>query len=98
MKSNQRNYHATFILDNRGTEDSIEQIIEEVKGEIAAVSGQVTAVENIGRRDFVRITDPKLTGATYVHIDFTANAETPAALKERLRLNHRVYRTFVQNA
>lgn len=98
MKSNLRNYRATFILDNRGTEDSIEQIIEEVKGEIAAVNGQVTGVENLGRRDFTRVTDKKLTAGTYVHVDFTAAAETPAALKERLRLNHRVYRTFVQNA
>lgn len=98
MKSTQRNYHATFILDNRGTEDSIEKIIEEVKGEIAAVKGQVSTVENIGRRDFVRVTDKKLTGATYVHIDFAGTAETPAVLKERLRLNQRVYRTFIQNA
>ncbi len=98
MKSTQRNYRATFILDNRGTEDSIEKIIEEVKTEIAAVKGQVSAVENIGRRDFVRVTDKKLTGATYVHVNFTGTAETPVALRERLRLNHRVYRTFVQNA
>ena len=31
MKSNQRNYRATFILDNRGQADTIEQIIEGVK-------------------------------------------------------------------
>lgn len=98
MKSTQRNYHATFILDNRGTEDSIEKIIEEVKNEITAVKGQVSKVENLGRRDFVRVTDKKLTGATYVQIDFSATAETPVALKERLRLNQRVYRTFVQLA
>ena len=98
MKSTQRNYRATFILDNRGTEDSIEKIIEEVKSEIAAVKGQVSAVENIGRREFVRVTDKKLTGATYVHVNFTGTAVTPVALRERLRLNHRVYRTFVQNA
>jgi len=96
MSTNQRNYRATFILDNRGTEDSIEKIIEEVKGEIAAVQGQVTAVDNLGKRDFARVTDPKLTGASYVHIDFTAAADVPANLKERLRLNHRVYRTYVQ--
>ncbi len=98
MKSTLRNYRATFILDNRGTEDSIEKIIEEVKSEIAAVKGQVSKVENLGRRDFVRVTDKKLTGATYVQIGFSATAETPVLLRERLRLNNRVYRTFVQNA
>src|SRR5450432_4031790 len=98
MSQNKRNYRATFILDNRGKEDSIEQIIEGVKKDIAAVQGDVTAVENAGRKEFARVTDPKLTGASYVQIDFSAPAEGPSQLKERLRLNHSVYRTFVQSA
>ncbi|MEI7552436.1 MAG: 30S ribosomal protein S6 [Verrucomicrobiota bacterium] len=97
MKPSKRNYRATFILDNRGNADSIEQIIEGVKKEIAAVQGDVTAVENIGKKDFVRVTDKKLTGATYVHVNFSAPSEGPSQLKERLRLNHSVYRTFVQS-
>ena len=96
MNPTKRNYRATFILDNRGKEDSIDQIIEGVKQEIAAVQGEVTAVENIGRKDFIRVTDRKFTGASYVHMSFSAPAEGPAQLKERLRLNHNVYRTFVQ--
>lgn len=95
MNPTKRNYRATFILDNRGKEDSIDQIIEGVKKEIAAVQGDVTAVENIGKKDFVRVTDKKFTGAAYVHVNFSAPADGPAQLKERLRLNHSVYRTFV---
>ena len=97
MKSANRNYRATFILDNRGKTDSVEQIIDGVKKDIAAVQGDVTAVESIGRKDFVRVTDRKLTGATYVHVNFSAPADGPAQLKERLRLNGSVYRTFVQS-
>ncbi|HWA11246.1 MAG TPA: 30S ribosomal protein S6 [Opitutaceae bacterium] len=96
MKPTKRNYRATFILDNRGKEDSIDQIIEGVKKEISAVQGDVTGVENIGKKDFVRVTDRKFTGAAYVHVNFSAPADGPAQLKERLRLNHNVYRTFVQ--
>jgi small subunit ribosomal protein S6 len=97
MKPTKRNYRASFILDNRGKEDTIESIIEGVKKDIAAVQGEVTAVENIGKKDFVRVTDKKFTGATYVHMNFSAPAEGPAQLKERLRLNHNVYRTLVQS-
>ena len=97
MKPSKRNYRATFILDNRGTADSIETIIEGVKKDIVAVQGDVTAVENIGKKDFVRVTDKKLTGATYVHVNFSAPSDGPSQLKERLRLNHSVYRTFVQS-
>jgi ribosomal protein S6 len=38
----------------------------------------------------------KFTGAAYVHVNFSAPPEGPAQLRERLRLNGSVYRTFVQ--
>jgi small subunit ribosomal protein S6 len=96
MKPTKRNYRATFILDNRGKQETVDQIVDGVKKEIAAVHGDVTAVENIGKKDFARVTDRKLTGASYVHVNFTAPPEGPAQLRERLRLNGSVYRTFVQ--
>ncbi len=98
MNSNIRNYRATFILDNRGKEESIDQIIDGVKKVITEVKGEVTAVEPIGKKDFIRVTDKKLTGANYVHINFSAPGEAPAQLRERLRLNSSVYRTFIQSA
>jgi small subunit ribosomal protein S6 len=98
MNATKRNYRATFILDNRGKEESVDQIIDGVKKVIADVQGDVTAVENIGKKDFVRVTDKRLTGATYVHVNFAAPAEGPAQLIERLRLNSSVYRTFIQSA
>jgi len=98
MSQNKRNYKATFILDNRGKEDSVEQIIEGVKKEISAVQGEVTAVENIGRREFARKTDDKFPGGVYVQVNFSAPAAAPAQLHERLRLNETVYRALVENA
>ena len=92
-----RNYRATFILDNRGKEDSIDQIIDGVKKDIIAVDGEVSSVETLGRKDFARVTDRNLPGATYVQVAFSAPAQGPAQLKERLRLNNSVYRTFVQS-
>lgn len=98
MNATKRNYRATFILDNRGREETIDQLVDGVKEVIAAVKGEVTAVEPIGKKDFVRVTDKKLTSAAYVHINFTGPAEAPAQLRERLRLNNSVYRTFIQSA
>ena len=98
MKQTKRNYKATFILDNRGKEDSVEQLIEGVKKEISAVQGEVTAVENIGRREFIRKTDAKFPAGVYVQVNFSAPAGAPAQLHERLRLNDSVYRALVENA
>ena len=98
MTQTKRNYHASFILDNRGKEDSVDQIIDGVKKEIAAVQGEVTTVENLGRREFVRKTDPQFPSGIYVNIAFSAPAGATAQLHERLRLNNSVYRAIVQNA
>ena len=98
MNQTKRNYKATFILDNRGKEDTVEQIIEGVKKEIAAVHGEVTGVENIGRRDFARKTDNQFPSGVYVQLNFSAPAGAPAQLHERLRLNDSVYRALVENA
>ena len=98
MNATKRNYRATFILDNRGKEESVDQILDGVKKVIVDLQGDVTAVENIGKKDFVRVTDKKLTGATYVHVNFAAPAAATAELIERLRLNSSVYRTFIQSA
>jgi small subunit ribosomal protein S6 len=98
MSQNKRNYKASFILDNRGKEDSVEQLIDGVKKEIAAVQGEVTAVENIGRREFARKTDDKFPGGVYIQVAFSAPAAAPAQLHERLRLNDSVYRALVENA
>jgi len=98
MSQTNRNYKATFILDNRGKEDSVDQIVEGVKKEIAAVQGEVTAIENLGRRDFARVTDDKFPAGVYVQVNFTAPAAAPAQLHERLRLNDSVYRALVENA
>ena len=98
MTQTKRNYRASFILDNRGKEDSIDQIIDGVKKEIAAVQGEVSAVENLGRRDFARKTDPQFPSGVYVNIAFAGPASAPAQLHERLRLNNSVYRALVENA
>ena len=97
MNTTLRKYRATFILDNRGKEDTAETIIESVKKEMAAVQCEVTGVENLGKKDFVRVTDRKFTSATYVQIGFSGPAAAPAQLKERLRLHQNVYRTFVES-
>ena len=98
MNSTNRNYRATFILDNRGREETVDQIVEGVKKVIAEVKGEVSAVETVGKKDFARVTDKKFTGGHFVQINFSGPADAPQHLRERLRLNNSVYRTFIQGA
>lgn len=96
MSSSNRKYLASFIVDNRGKEESVEQIVDGIKKVIAEIKGEVASVDNLGRKDFARVTDRKLTGAHYVQIAFSGPPEAPANLREKLRLNSSVYRTFIK--
>ena len=96
MSSKTNNYRATFILDLRETEDAPEAIIETLKGEIATAAGEVGQVNNLGQRDFVRVTDVKRPTGHYVQIDFKGPANSNAVLQERFRLNKVAYRLLVQ--
>lgn len=96
VTATKRNYRATFIIDNRGQEDSVEKLIDDIKKEITAVKGDISAVENLGKRDFVRVTDARFTNGIYVQITYAAPSDSSAALKERLRLNGAVYRIFIE--
>jgi small subunit ribosomal protein S6 len=96
MTQTLRKYKATFILDNRGRQETLDQLVEELKREIAAVGGEVTGFESLGVRDFARPTNPKFLSAPYVVFEFSAPPSTPDRLREKLRLNPLVYRLIVE--
>ncbi|MEJ6601128.1 MAG: 30S ribosomal protein S6 [Opitutaceae bacterium] len=96
MNPTNRNYRATFILDTTGVED-VDKILEDVKQEIVTVEGEVGEIENLGQREFARVTNPKRPAGVYVQVHFSGPGSAPAALTERLRLNRTVYRTYVES-
>ena len=91
-----RKYKATFIIDTRGREETLDVLLEKVKLDITAVQGEVVSVENLGQRDLVRSTDPKFVNAPYVQMEFLAPVDAPKHLHERLRLNQVVYRAMFE--
>ena len=98
MTATASNYTATFILDTRGREESIEDLIEGLKGEIAAAGADVTGVEDLGRREFERTPDIKYTSGVFVRYEFAASSDVPAAILEALKLNKLVSHKMIQKA
>jgi len=98
MTATASNYKATFILDTRGREESVEDLIEGLKGELAAAGAEISGVEDLGRQDFARIPDIKYTTGVYVRVDFSGFSEVPAAILEKLRLNKLVSHKMIQKA
>lgn len=98
MSQENKNYRATFVLDMRGKTQSVEEVIEQLKKDLEAVSAEVTEVENVGSKDFVRTPDREFKSGIFVHIDFKSPGSAPNALHERLRLNKAVDRVLVTEA
>ena len=91
---NNKKYRATFILDSRSTESPVESLIEKLVEAISAVGGKTERVENLGRHDFVRITEKGHTGDFYLQVYFEGPPDSIAQLNENLRLDKTVKRIF----
>ena len=87
-----------MILDTRGREESVDQLIEEIRKEIASIEIEVLGVEQLGRREFARVTDPGLTAGNYVQFKLAGPPETSTRLNEHFRLNPVVYRIVLEQA
>jgi len=91
-----KTYKATFILDTRGLETPIEELIEMLKKTISDAEGEVGNVENLGRKDFIRITDKDHPGDIYLQIDFQGPPECPEAIHAGLKLDKSIKRIHIK--
>lgn len=91
-----KKYKASFILDTRGYDSPVETLVEKLEGLLKELGAEVQASKNLGRHDFVRVTEKGHTGDTYLEIEFSADPTVPAALHEKLRLDKTVKRILVE--
>ena len=92
-----RHYKSTFIINLRETKRPIADVIEWLKGVIAALGGKVESVEDLGVRDFIRVTHKANPNGHYVSLYFTASGDINTALQTKLKLEPEVKRIFVES-
>lgn len=88
-------YKATFILDLRDSEDDTAKVLAELKELLSSIGAESTDGEDLGLRDFSRAADRRFTQGHYVEIIFDGPGAVPARLKEKLKLDKRINRTFI---
>jgi small subunit ribosomal protein S6 len=91
----EKTYQVTFILDTRKNSEDVDTLIEKLKKAVLQVQGNITHVENLGRKDFSRVTEKDHTGDFYIVIEFTAFSTAPKALQKNLYLDKTVKRICV---
>jgi len=90
------NYKTTFILDLRDSEDDAQKVLADITEILGSIGGQVSESEDLGLRDFARAADRRFTQGHYLEVRFSGPASVPADLKEKLRLDKRVNRIFLE--
>ncbi len=90
-------YKATFILDLRESEDDSQKVLADITEILGNIGGQATGSEDLGLRDFARAADRRFTQGHYLEVSFEGPGSVPASLKEKLRLDKRVNRIFVES-
>ncbi|MCB1120453.1 MAG: 30S ribosomal protein S6 [Verrucomicrobiae bacterium] len=97
MTLTKRTYKTTFILDTRDQQKTVEEIISEIKNTLETMDVSVTKEDDLGRRDFVRVTDRRFTGGHYYEMTVDAPVSFARDVKEKFRLDKVVYRIIVQS-
>ena len=98
MTATATNYLATFILDTRGREESVDELIEGLKAELEAAGAEVGKVDNLGKQDFARVPDRRYDAGVYVQYRVSGSADLPAAILEKVRLNRLLSHKMIQKA
>jgi ribosomal protein S6 len=91
------NYKTTFILDLRESEDDSPKVQADIKEILVSIGAEESSSEDLGIRDFVRAADQRFKQGHYLEVYFSGPGSTPALLKEKLRLDKRVNRIFVES-
>ena len=85
-----RNYEGLIVLNTKGIEGTIEDLITSVGKEIEAEGGKLEEVQQMGRREFAY--PPKnLEGGHYANFLFSADSSAIKKIQERLKLNKQVH-------
>ncbi len=90
------NYKATFILDTRGREESIDDLVEGLKDELVEAGAEVSDTENLGKQDFARTADRRYESGVYAHYRISGGSDLPEKILEKLHLNKLVSHKMIQ--
>ena len=90
------NYKATFILDTRGREESVDELIGSLKGELESSGAEVSKVSDNGKQDFASSADIRYESGVYAQYMISGGVDLPRKILETLRLNKLVSHKIIQ--
>jgi small subunit ribosomal protein S6 len=90
-----RNYEAMIVLDTKGAEQSVDQIVSTVSKEFEQAGAKLSQVDNLGRRKFP-YSPRHVEYGYYINIHFQAEQSAITKVTDKLKLNSNVYQQYYQ--
>lgn len=97
MTLTKRIYKTTLILDTRDQEKTAAELLEGIKAELNSLDATITEEMDLGRREFVRVTDRNFTAGHYFELTVEAPGSFANDVQAKFRLDKVVYRIIVQS-
>ena len=92
-----RKYEGTVVLNTKGTEGGVEDLVSVVSKQMQAEGATITETLDMGRRKFAYNSDHMESGH-YINFQFTAEPSSIEKIKGRLRLNNQIHLQYYQRA
>ena len=92
-----KKYKATFILDLRESKDDSVKVMADLNEILKSIGGEPSVSEDLGMLDFARAADRRYTKGYYIEIYFEGAGDVPSTLNEKLKLDKRVNRIFIES-
>lgn len=90
-----KKYEAMIVLDTKGKEESVEQLVTSVTKELEKAGAKLEQIDNLGKRKFPF--NPRHVEAGYfVNIQFQAEPAALDAARAKLKLNDNIYQQYYQ--
>ena len=90
-----RQYEAIIVLDTKGKEESVDQILSTVSKDMEASGLKLKQIDNMGKRKFP-FNPRHVEAGTFMKIQFEGEPSSLDVLRAKLKLNENVYQQYYQ--
>ncbi len=90
-----RKYEAMIVLDTKGKEDSVENLISQLSREFEQSGAQLKQVDNLGKKKFP-YAPRHVESGWYVNFLFDAKPASVEKLQAKFKLNENIYQQYYQ--
>ena len=88
-------YEGLLVLNTKGKDDTVKDMIERIEGEIKKEGGEIEQVQRMERRQFSYAAG-ELDSGYFVNFIFAGEPGLPAKLRAKFKLDADVYRQHFQ--